>query len=57
MAESSGSAACQRAQQRCRIGNRAAHRTRRVLTMRDGNDSGAADEADRRLDPDDSVCR
>ncbi len=34
-----------------------AHQTGCVLAVRDGNDSGAADEAERRFDADEGICR
>ena len=38
-----------------RVGHRPRHRPGRVLLRRDGDDAGAADQPERRLDPDDAV--
>ena len=52
-----GIGACERAEKRGSIGDRAAHRPRGVLVVRDRDDAGAADQSDRGLDADDTVGR
>ncbi len=49
----------QYAEQRGSVGHHARHRSGRILLGRDRDDSGPADQAERRLDPDDAagVCR
>ena len=47
----------QRAEQDRRVGDRARHRARRVLARGDGNDSGAGDQAEGRLDSHDGIHR
>ena len=51
----SGSTPVKRAEQDRRIAHGAAHRTGSVLRVRNRNDAGAADQADRRLDADEAV--